>query len=123
MRRGWEVNRAFFANLAAVWFVGGLLATFIVGLVWRTHNRHGTDTGAAWVHSPLHWVLPIWLGPFALVGVAAIAYGSAWGLRTLWRHPPVRRVTRPILTDLREQTPAAGVREGARDHSDHQGSE
>ena len=102
MKREWEVNWSFFEGLAVAWAVFGFVVNFFVCLCWRDHNRHGVDEGIAWVHSPVHWTLPIWIAPFAVVACVLAVYGTALGLRELWRHPPVRRVTKPVVTDLRE---------------------
>jgi hypothetical protein len=84
MRRGWEINTGFFKGVAAAWGGIGFLAVFAVALIFRTHDRHGHDTGAAWVHSPLHWVLPIYLAPLAIAAAGLAVYGSAVGMRELW---------------------------------------
>jgi hypothetical protein len=102
VRRGWEIRTGFFKGVAAAWGVIGFVAVFAVGEIFRTHDRHGHDTGAAWGHSPLHWVLPIYLAPVVAVAAVALAYLSAVGMRELWRHPPVRRITKPVLDDLRD---------------------
>jgi hypothetical protein len=101
MRHRWEVNWDSLNGLAAVWFVAGFVAIMVCLTIWRNHDRHGQGAGAAWVHSPAHWVLPLWLGPFAVAASVLGVYGAMLGLRELWRHPPIRRVTEPVRQDLR----------------------
>ena len=78
-----------------------MVAFFVAGLAYRNHDKLGHDTGAAWVHSPIHWLLPVWLAPFALAVVidalVSIPAAASW----TWRHRPLRRASESV-EDMRD---------------------
>ena len=85
--------------VAVVWFLGWLIPFMACALAYRHRSRLGVDEGAKWVHSPVHWILPVWLGPFVL---AAVIWALRAGVPWLLEAPFVRRewVSGP---DLRER--------------------
>lgn len=109
MRRRWAINGELFGWVAGLWAGCGFVAVCVVGLVYQNHDRHGYNTGAAWVHSPMHWLLPLWAAPFVIPLAAAVAVGLLRGLPALalylWRNPPIHRVTEPVVDDLRSLEP------------------
>lgn len=102
MRHRWEVNSKFFERLAWTWTIVGIVANFVIGMVFRDHDKQGQVVGPAWVHSPLHWTGPLWIMPFAILVSALVLIGLGWGLKELWLNPPVRRITEPVLDDIRK---------------------
>lgn len=97
MRTRWRVNDDWLKAVLVGWYGGGLVALFTFVFACRDHDRQGNDTGVAWVHSPLHWFLPVYLLSIALP-VAAIFAGPCW--HWVRHNPPVRRV-RESVPDMR----------------------
>lgn len=89
------------AIVAVYGLVGFVAFLATIGIV-RNHDRRGNDAGAAWVHSPLHWILPVWAGPFVLWGLLyVLTVFVREGIPYLRRNPPLKRVVESS-PDIRE---------------------
>jgi hypothetical protein len=109
MKREWEVNWKVIENLswAYFWFTGvGAVAWTIY---WNSHHHpKGRDVPDAPIRAA-----QVWIGPYVLVACGVglmfvtLAVGVLWKKASAWRpdlreYIPVRRVTKPVVEDLRE---------------------
>lgn len=94
MRRRWKVGDGFLAVLASIWFFGWL-PPFIA--IWAIGAPDGMNYNGDYV--PALIFLAVWFG---IVVVPALFVGAGMLLTVLWAERP-RRITEPVLDDLRQR--------------------
>lgn len=93
MRRQWKCKDGFLQCLASVWFFGWV--PLFIG-IWAIGAPNGLNSEGN--YGPALAFLAIWFG---VVIVPALTVGAIMLAVVLWKQRP-RRVTEPVLTDLRE---------------------
>jgi hypothetical protein len=106
MKREWEINPRFFKCLFG-WYEGLAVVAFIVSLALDPQNLNGATI---WHPINTYLVLAILAIPVFLVLalVTAIAYAKLQNL-CHGKTYIIRRVTKPVTTDLREATNATNT--------------